>query len=138
MVTGDQPTGGAGDWSCATDFAADDSSVSGARDFVSVHLLEHGVAYLVEDVQLVVSELATNAILHAQTGFMVVLGSVEEEVRLEVLDGSRTGPVLGYARALDVGGRGVAIVDAVSRNWGVVNHASGGKTVWAKFDRDPA
>jgi len=40
---------------------------------VSRHLLAHDLADMVDDLQLVVSELATNAMLHAQTPFTVSL-----------------------------------------------------------------
>ena len=37
-------------------------------------------------------------------------------------------------RSLDKSGRGIAIVQALSRDWGVPSRASGGKSVWAQFD----
>jgi hypothetical protein len=121
-------------WSHETDLTAETSSVSRARAFVSVHLLEHELAHLVDDIRLVVSELATNAIVHARTPFAVVLGAFETTLFVEVLDGSQVGPTLVVARALDTGGRGVAIVHALSRDWGASASASGGKSVWAEFD----
>ena len=127
--------GGDEGWSCSTEFAADASSASGARAFVTHHLLEHDLGYLVDDMQLVVSELATNAMLHAHTPYTVTLGALEGSVRLEVLDGSQIGPVMVLARGLDTGGRGVEIVNAVSRDWGVIANTSGGKSVWAEFNR---
>jgi len=130
--------GVSGNWSHTTEFAADAGSASGARAFVTLHLLDHGMGHLVDDVQLVVSELATNAMVHAQTPFKVILRAVNASVLLEVQDGSRAGPVLVMARGLDTGGRGVAVVNALSREWGVVATASGGKSVWAEFARLPA
>ena len=73
--------------------------------------------------------------VHAQTPFQVVLRTTNGSVRLEVLDGSRSRPVLVVARALDTGGRGVAIVQAVSQDWGSTANSFGGKSVWAEFDR---
>lgn len=121
-------------WSHETCLDAQAISASEARAFVSRHLIAHDLADLVEDIQLVVSELATNATVHAQTQFTVTLGASRETVRLDVLDGSHVGPSLVLARSLDMGGRGVAIVSTVSRAWGVTSHASGGKSVWAEFD----
>jgi anti-sigma regulatory factor (Ser/Thr protein kinase) len=120
------------DWSRTAEFAADPRSSSKAREFVSLHLRHHAMEHLVDDVRLVVSELATNAMVHAHTPFTVALQSVKELVRLEVFDGSHVGPVLRRARALDTGGRGVAIVKALSRDWGVIDRP-GGKSVWAEF-----
>jgi anti-sigma regulatory factor (Ser/Thr protein kinase) len=121
------------EWSHTTEFAAEANSVSDARAFVRRHLLDHGMGPLVDDVELVVSELATNALVHAHTPFMVILLVCEGSVRLEVLDGSQIGPVMVMAQALDTGGRGVAIVNALSRDWGVIANMSGGKSVWAEF-----
>ena len=56
-------------WSHETHLAAEAISASQARVFVSRHLLAHDLANLVDDVRVVVSELATNAMLHAQTPF---------------------------------------------------------------------
>jgi hypothetical protein len=44
-------------------------SASRARGFVRLHLAGHGLAYFRDDVVLVVNELATNAMVHAQTSF---------------------------------------------------------------------
>ena len=121
------------DWLHRTEFAADASSASEARAFVTLHLLDHDLGHLVDDVQVVVSELATNAMLHAQTPFMVILRALNGSVRLEVQDGSQVEPILVMARGLDTGGRGVAIVNALSRDWGVIANTSGGKSVWAEF-----
>jgi anti-sigma regulatory factor (Ser/Thr protein kinase) len=90
---------------------------------------------LVDDVQLVVSELVTNALLHANPPFTVILAAFERTVRLEVLDGgSYLVPSLVVAQSLETTGRGVAIVEAMSRDWGVTSGSSGGKSVWAEFD----
>ena len=122
-------------WLHTTELAAEAGSASEARVFVTLHLLAHGLGHLVDDVRLVVSELATNAMVHAQTPFMVILQALDGSVRLEVQDGSQAGPILVMARGLDTGGRGVAIVNALSRDWGVIANLSGGKSVWAEFAR---
>ena len=121
-------------WSHETELPARARSASQARAFVSRHLLDHKLAHLVDDIRLVVSELATNAMVHAQTPFTVTLGGFEDTVFLAVLDGSRVGPTLVIARDLDTSGRGVSIVQTLSRDWGVRDRTSGGKTVWAEFD----
>ena len=121
-------------WSYETELAAEGSSASHARAFVCAHLSAHGLTHLVEDIELVVSELATNAMVHACTPFTVILGASENTVSLRVLDGSHVGPTLVVASALETNGRGLVIVQALSRDWGVTAHASGGKSVWAEFD----
>ena len=57
-------------------FAVEPPSVALARDFVCQHLVAHHQTHLVDDVRLVVSELATNAVVHAQTRFGVCLSRV--------------------------------------------------------------
>lgn len=125
-------------WSHRAELAAEATSAFQARAFVSRHLLAHELPHLVDDVELVVSELVTNALLHASPPFSVFLGAAGDTVRLEVLDGSEDSPTLVVARVLDTGGRGISIVKAVSRDWGVDTEASGGKSVWAAFEASPS
>ena len=84
--------------------------------------------------ELVVSELATNAVRHARTPFTVSLHAFEQTLMLEVEDGSWTEPCQAVrAKLLDVHGRGLSIVSLLSRDWGVDPHPGGGKSVWAEF-----
>lgn len=123
-------------WSYDVQLAVQPISASKARDFVRRHLAARGLSHLNDDVALVVSELATNAMLHARTPFRVSLHLFEETLLLEVEDGSQVGPVQVQARVLDDGGRGLAIVGMLSRDWGVDLRTDGGKSVWAEFDLD--
>jgi anti-sigma regulatory factor (Ser/Thr protein kinase) len=122
-------------WSHETELAAQAISASRARDFVRGHLAEHDLAHLTDEIQLVVSELVTNALLHAQTPFTVVLRAFEQSVLVEVRDGSPFEPSRVATPHLDTAGRGMTIVDVVSRAWGVTSAPDGGKSVWAAFDR---
>ena len=125
---------GATAWSSDLEFPAHATSASRARSFVGQRLVEHELGYLVDDVQLVVSELATNALTHALTPFTVTLAAVAESLLVKVRDGSPCHPVIVDATPLDSAGRGVTLVALLSRDWGVTAHADGGKTVWASFD----
>ena len=120
-------------WSCDIQLAIQPVSASRARDFVREHLAEQGLARLEDDVTLVVSELATNAMVHARTPFKVCLQAFEQTLLLEVEDGCQAGPVVVAARGLDTSGRGLTIVTLLSRDWGV-NARTNGKSVWAEFD----
>lgn len=126
-----------GPWSCETDLPAEARSASRARAFVADALLRHQLDHLVDDVGLATSELATNAVLHARTRFTVIVSAFEETVFLEVLDQSPSGPTVGLARASDTNGRGLLVVQAVSRDWGVIAREPDGKSVWAAFDTTP-
>jgi anti-sigma regulatory factor (Ser/Thr protein kinase) len=97
------------------------------------HLREHALSRLSDDLELVVSELSTNAMVHAATSFKVSLYAFEQTLLLEVEDGSRDGPSLVAREVLDPNGRGLAIVNLLSRHWGVDPHRDGGKSVWAEF-----
>ena len=111
------------------------ASVATARRFVQGHLQGHDQPLLVDDITLVVSELATNAVTHAGTTFTVSLAAFEDTVILQVRDGAVARPIRVNSHVLDAAGRGVAIVDVVSRDWGVVAHPKGSKSVWAAFSR---
>lgn len=122
-------------WSYDRELPASAVSASRARDFVRVRLLDHDLPHLVDDVQLAVSELATNALKHAATSFTVTLAASGDSVLVKVQDGSRSAPVPLLGAPLATAGRGLGIVAFVSREWGVTEHVDGGKTVWAAFER---
>ena len=120
-------------WSQQIELEADPISASRARAFVSRCLEEHHLAYLVEQVRLVASELATNAWAHARTPFTVALSQPDGIVLLAVRDSSATPLRQGVAEVMDTCGRGLAIVELVSQEWGVDRADDGSKSVWASF-----
>jgi anti-sigma regulatory factor (Ser/Thr protein kinase) len=122
-------------WSHETVLAADAGSAAEARAFVVEHLVEHRLLYLVDDVRLVASELATNAVVHAQTVFTVILEGHPDSVLLTVRDGSHTVPALPrtLSHEPDITGRGLVIVNMMSQAWGVAGEEDSGKSVWARF-----
>jgi nitrate/nitrite-specific signal transduction histidine kinase len=83
----------------------------------------------VDDVVLIASELASNAIRHARTDYTVRLVTDDRLVRLEVSDESRIIPTL---QDLGDSHRGLRIVDQLSEMWGV-EPTEEGKTVWANI-----
>ncbi|MFG2299254.1 ATP-binding protein [Actinacidiphila glaucinigra] len=88
-----------------------------------------------EDVLLVVSELVTNACLHAGGPEELRLFRHAKALRLEVADGGAGSPAPRTPhRAGRPGGHGMFIVQRLCLDWGVVRHADGrpGKTVWAE------
>lgn len=120
-------------WSHGTTLQATPTSASGARAFVSRHLVDHRLAYLVEPIRLVVSELATNALVHGRTPFVVTLSREDDTVRLAVSDDSTWTTARATDQVLSAGGRGLRIVDVVSRDWGIIP-GEASKTVWATFE----
>jgi anti-sigma regulatory factor (Ser/Thr protein kinase) len=85
------------------------------------------------DLELIVSELATNAVRHAGTPFKVRVENDGGSVRIAVDDRSDDQPARvepdGYR-----GGRGLRIVDTLASDWGTEPADGGGKRVWARVD----
>jgi anti-sigma regulatory factor (Ser/Thr protein kinase) len=85
-----------------------------------------------------VSELATNAILHAETPFSVIVSRDSSWIRVSVRDGSPAVPVRKDYGPQHPTGRGLMIVESMADRWGVDTDADG-KTVWVEIDhRVPA
>ncbi|WP_258024153.1 ATP-binding protein [Streptomyces bambusae] len=86
-----------------------------------------------EDVLLMVSELVTNACMHAGGPRELVLRLGPERLRVEVSDGSPEHPRRRPAADPAVpGGHGLTVLDRLARRWGSAPSTSawGGKTVW--------
>lgn len=84
-------------------------------------------------VALVVTELVTNAIRHADSSPELTLRSGDGRVRIEVFDSGPGHPVLARPEATATSGRGLALVDAMADAWGV-ERARWGKVVWAELE----
>ena len=108
----------------------DPRSVGGARAFVERTLVAMALPDLVEHALLAVSELVTNAVLHAKTDIRVEVDRADEGVRVDVYDASARLPTLreygGYATT----GRGLTLVAALVDDLGVEAVPAGGKRVW--------
>lgn len=91
-----------------------------------------------EDAALVVSELTTNAVLHARTAFNVSASRLGSGLRVSVADMDPTLPSPGINRPEELlavrsmTGRGLALVAATSDRWGC-DAVAGGKVVWAEI-----
>lgn len=113
-------------------FTADDRQVSAARRFVVQALQEWGAERFEWAATALVSEMATNAVLHARTGFTVSLRLVDDVLRISVADMSSRLPQQ-RAYGLDAAtGRGLVLMDDLSDAHGV-DAAPGGKSVWCEL-----
>jgi anti-sigma regulatory factor (Ser/Thr protein kinase) len=83
----------------------------------------------------ILTELATNAALHAHTEYTVVLTLEPEWLLVEVTDSSPALPQQRHYRPDSTTGRGLGLVEALSGSWGVEPSKSG-KTVWARVAPD--
>lgn len=135
-----QPPIGAGHWS--VEYDPRPSAVREARAQVRRQLEDWGLADredLVDTAELLVSELATNALLrpHGPNGmggtptasrFRLTLNAAHGILRCEVADTGRRTPQVLHAGGTE-SGRGMFLVNALARRWGC--HQDGpGKTVW--------
>lgn len=110
-------------------FPAHARSAGDARRFVADALRQWGCDGLVDTATLLVSELVTNALLHARTDIDVHLGVSDDELRVEVHDLS---PVLPRPRRYSLEastGRGLHLLETVATDWGV-QATAGGKAMW--------
>lgn len=86
-------------------------------------------------VELLVSELVTNAVTHARSDTKVTIGSDVELLRVTVSDSCSATPHLRQAD--ETGGRGLRLVDELSTRWGSDPVSGDGKRVWFELRRGP-
>lgn len=108
---------------------------SRARRWVLSQLEGQIASATASDVALVVSELVTNSVLHANVGprraLTVELMILEDRLRISVIDpGSRLEPRLRPPDLERVGGIGLFFVNELSEAWGVTRDGIGGTRVW--------
>ena len=112
------------------------SSVGAGRGFLSRTLAEWGLDEIEWQATQVLSELATNAVLHAGTDFTVSVDLLDDALRLQVRDGSRRTPRARRYGLSATTGRGLGLVGSLSRDWGVEPDGAG-KTVWCLLPLTP-
>jgi CheY-like chemotaxis protein/anti-sigma regulatory factor (Ser/Thr protein kinase) len=113
-------------------FGADVSTVPEARRFLRRWLAEWGIAHLEDAAALVVTELATNAVLHARSPYSVEISHLGGVLRVEVGDGDGGTPEPQVFSAEAESGRGIVLVSAISTSWGIDARAEG-KVIWAEL-----
>ena len=111
-----------------------------ARAFTRRALREWQLEDLIWPASLVVSELVTHSILRAETALDLTLSRVDHRVRIAVHDfGSDSLRITQLAPLTDpledpLQHRGLLVVRALTRCWGVFPSRVHGKTVWAVMD----
>lgn len=105
-------------------------SVGAARRMVRRALEGWCEEELIDDVALCVSELVTNAVVHAASAPRVLVHVRPAVVHIEITDDSESLPVPRGAGPEDISGRGMGILGTLSDRWGSYRRSSGGKTVW--------
>jgi DNA-binding NarL/FixJ family response regulator len=109
-------------------------SAGRARRFVDETLRRWDCGEQLDAVTLLVSEVVTNAIVHAGTEVEVTVQLTPNAVRIEVIDLAAALPVARDATDEETSGRGLALVEAMASAWGVEARPAG-KIVWFEVPR---
>lgn len=112
-------------------FPATLDAVTQARHFATAVISDWGYDDVVQDLQLIVSELASNAIRHAHSAFTVVLSGSDSSLRVAVFDASHALAIPRRPENSSSSGRGLMLVAALATEWGVAQ-TDDGKVVWAQ------
>ncbi|MEY9211348.1 SpoIIE family protein phosphatase [Thermobifida halotolerans] len=103
-----------------------------ARRLIRTTLTEWGLPSLIDLVELLATELVTNAVRYASRP--IDLRLLRTDILLcEVTDDDQHRPVLRQASTTDEGGRGLQLVSSLSRRWGASAKTTG-KVVWFELD----
>jgi len=108
------------------------NSVGDARRFAAAMVTDQPDEVR-ESVALVVSELCTNALVHATTGFELTVERTDRWVRVAVTDAGEGTPSVRSPGTQEPHGRGLRIVESLSDDWGIDVAPGQGKTVWARL-----
>ena len=111
------------------------TSARRARRFVvdAVHRLHWDA--VAEIAELLVSELVSNAVLHAGTELRLRVTADGLCLRVEVMDASPAPALRRSYSESSTTGRGLALVEALAARWGSDPVVGDGKSVWFELDR---
>lgn len=109
------------------------SSAAQGRRLVRDVLAAAGRDDLADVAELLVSEVVTNALVHAGTPVEVRARVGERGLRVEVSDGSPRVPVVRHYASLTATGRGLLLIEELVDRWGVDSLAAG-KCVWFELE----
>jgi hypothetical protein len=103
------------------------TAVSAARQIAVRTLLEWELSHLIERCATITSELAANAVLHAESSFRLTLSRDTTFLRVAVEDAVRRVPTTDVSKR-----SGLALVQSIASDWGC-DVTAAGKTVWAEL-----
>ncbi len=109
---------------------ADLRSAGEARELVRTTLDGWTDGDRIDDIVLCVSELVTNAVVHASSSPRILVHVRPAVIHVEVSDASDVLPTPRAAELNDTSGRGMSILTGFSDRWGSLRRSGGGKTVW--------
>ncbi len=114
------------------------ASASAARRLVREVLVQAGREQWRDAAELAVSEIVTNAVLHAHTTVTITAHCDAHELRVDVRDNNPTLPSQRHYGEQATTGRGMALIAAVTTAHGVRALGASGKVVWFSLADDPA
>ncbi|HEX3802149.1 MAG TPA: ATP-binding protein [Solirubrobacteraceae bacterium] len=119
----------------ARKFPNDAAAARAARQFALENLPGYS-SELLDVVELLVSELATNSVRHTESDFEVRVTGDPRRIRISVTDRGSGWPMVQRPDPAALSGRGLALVETLSSSWGISQSrsAAGGKTVWLVLD----
>jgi anti-sigma regulatory factor (Ser/Thr protein kinase) len=110
------------------------ASVTQARRFATSAIAD-APSDILDAVAVMVSELATNSVRHAESHFTVRVERNGGALRIEVSDSGPGEPTVRSPGPTEPTGRGLQIVRALADDWGVRPMPDGrGKAVWFTID----
>lgn len=115
-------------------FGPDLRSAGEARLFIDETFEQWDCGQLTDTVKLLVSELVTNAVIHAHSEVELAVHLRPEKVRVEVIDAADAVIQRRDAAQEAQSGRGMALIEALSTAWGIDTLLSG-KSVWFEVAR---
>jgi anti-sigma regulatory factor (Ser/Thr protein kinase) len=104
-------------------------SAGEARRFVTSACADHVSSDKLDSIALLVSELVTNAVVHAQSDAAVQVTRGSRRLMVAVTDEGPGTPVARHTQGHETNGRGLDLVDLLAASWGV-EWGAGDKTVW--------
>ena len=113
----------------------DGSSVAAARRFAHDCLTRWQLEKQADNVELVVTELVTNAIRHGRGPVTLSIGRRLKRIVVQVQDPSPEQPAPDQPDVLADSGRGLLLVEELAADWGSTP-TDGGKRVWAELPLD--
>jgi anti-sigma regulatory factor (Ser/Thr protein kinase) len=116
----------------SVDLPPEPASATRARRLARDRLTVLCTPDMLETVSLLVTELVTNAILHARTPLRLVIEAHPDRVRICVEDSSPQQPEVHHYGTDAVTGRGLALVEQLASSWGVDTTLTG-KVVWCEI-----
>ena len=104
-----------------------------AREFLIDYLCRSHALELADEAALLTTEAVTNAVRYAGPPIELTVNCSGSWIEVRVHDASSTEPRQVDAEDFATSGRGVALIEAVSDSWGVLQYDGDGKDVWFRL-----